>query len=168
MLHENDKSKSIMSGALLLAIVTFLYAGYNIFVKLSGGHVPVSATTSVLATICLQLAALVVSLAFLGVLTFRGGHVFSLSPAAYSWAIVAGLCIGAAEIGYFYLFGGIGGSEPMRANVAIPAIVSGTIVIALVLSVLVLRETVDRMQLFGAALIVLGIVVLFLNDTSGA
>ena len=56
----------------------------------------------------------------------------------------------------------------MRANVAIPAIVSGTIVIALLLSVLVLRETVDRMQLFGAALIVLGIVVLFLNDTSGA
>ena len=157
-----------MSGAMLLTIVTFLYAGYNIFVKFSGGHVPASATTTVLATVCLQLAALLVSLTFLGVLAVRGGHEFSLSAAAYSWAIVAGICIGAAEIGYFYLFGGIGGSEPMRASLAIPAIVSGTIVISLLLSVLVLRETFDRMQLFGSALIVLGIVVLFLRDSPGA
>jgi len=167
LLHDNHPSKNMISGTVLLAIVTFLYAGYNIFVKLSGGHVPASATTTVLATICLQLAALFVSLIFLGVLAYRGGHEFSLSPAAYSWAIVAGFCIGAAEIGYFYLFGGIGDSEPMRASLAIPAIVSGTIVISLVLSVLVLQESADRMQLFGSTLIVLGIVVLFLKDGPG-
>ena len=49
------------TGILLLTAITALYAGYNLLVKVSSNHVPESATTTVLATICLQLAALAAS-----------------------------------------------------------------------------------------------------------
>jgi hypothetical protein len=48
--------------------------------------------------------------------------------------MLAGLCIGGAEIGYLYLFGGIGISKPMPANIAIPVIVSGTTAVPLTFS----------------------------------
>jgi len=152
-----------MVGLILLAVITVMYAGYNLFIKLSGGYVPAEATTTILATICLQLAALFVSALFLSLLIFRGGQVFSLSMGSYLWAAVAGLCIGVAEVCYFYLFGGVGLSKPMDANVAIPTIVSGTIVIALLFSYFVLKETISWNQIFGSLLIVFGIILFFVK-----
>ena len=152
-----------LSLALLLG-VTVLYAGYNLLVKVSSGHVPAAATTPILATISLQVAAVTVSAAFALVLVWRGGHVLAISPAAVAWAVAAGLCIGAAEIGYFYVFRGVGGGEPMAANVAIPVVVSGAIVLTLVVSWLVLREPVTWVRLAGAALVVAGVVVLFADS----
>ena len=97
-----------MLGIALLCLVTVLYAGYNLFIKLSGQQVPAEATTTILATICIQLAALLTSVVVLGALALRGGQVMVLSTGSYLWAIVAGLCIGGAEIVYLYLFGGVG------------------------------------------------------------
>lgn len=157
-----------MAGLMLLAGVTVFYAGYNLFIKLSGGQVPAEATTTILATICLQIAALSTSALFLSVLAFRGGQVFTLSMGSYFWAAVAGICIGGAEIGYLYLFGGVGLSKPMAASVAIPTIVSGTIVIAMLFSYFVLKETIAWNQMFGSLLIVFGIVLFFVNvEASG-
>lgn len=154
-----------MVGIVLLTVVTVLYAGYNIFIKISGGHVPEEATTTVLAAICVQLAALSTSIVFLSFLALRGGQVFSLSTGSYLWAAIAGLCIGGAEIAYLYLFGGIGLSKPMPASIAIPTIVSGTIVITMVVSYFVFKELISWSQFLGGALIVLGIVVLFLRGS---
>jgi len=131
----------------LLIAVTILYAGYNLFIKISGGLVPSTATTTVAATICLQLAALSTSVLFLSVLILRGGHVF----------------VGGAEIGYLYLFGGVGISKPMPASIAIPVIVSGTIVISLLFSYFALKEVIAWNQLLGCAFIVFGIIFLFAN-----
>ncbi len=152
-----------MAGLILLAAVTALYAGYNLFIKLSGGQVPAEATTTILATICLQLAALTTSVLFLSMLTLRGGNVFALSTGSYFWAAVAGVCIGGAEIGYLYLFGGVGLSKPMAASVAIPTIVSGTIVIAMLFSYFVLKETIAWNQIFGSLLIIFGIILFFVK-----
>jgi len=146
----------------LLFAITCLYAGYNLFVKVSASYVPVSATSTVFATIILQISALVVSLLFLGVLLFQGGHSFQLNSTAYTWAVVAGVCIGLAEIGYFYLFGGLNGAIPMLASIAIPTIVSGTIVLVLILSVVALREQVGWNQLLGSLIIICGILLYFL------
>ena len=151
---------------LLLVAVTFCYAGYNVFVKVSGSQVPAAATTTVLATICLQIAALLVSLLFFMVLVVRGGHLFQLGGSTYLWASVAGICIGLAEIGYFYLFAGLYGTAPMPANVAIPVIVSGTIVIAMIFSYFTLRESVSWNQVLGSLLIVTGIVLFFVKTSS--
>ena len=152
-----------MAGLILLAVVTVLYAGYNLFIKLSGGHMPAEATTTIVAAVCVQLAALTTSAVFLSILAVRGGQVFALSTGSYLWAAAAGLCIGSAEIAYLYLFGGVGLDKPMAANVAIPTIVSGTIVIAMVFSYFVLKEEVSWNQIFGSLLIVSGIVLFFVK-----
>ena len=149
------------TGILLLSAITALYAGYNLLVKVSSNHVPEFATSTVLATICLQLAALAASGTFALVLLARGGHVLKLSPAAYAWAAGAGLCIGLAEIGYFYLFRGVGGSGPVAASVAVPVIVTGTVVLTMLLSSLALKEPLGAMQIAGTAVVVIGIAMIF-------
>jgi drug/metabolite transporter (DMT)-like permease len=153
-----------MPGIALLVAVTILYAGYNLLIKVSGNFVPAAATTTILATISLQLAALVASGLFLGFLALRGGQVFSLSSNTYVWAALAGLCAGSAEIAYVYLLSGVGLARPMAASVAVPTVVSGTIVIALLFSALVLGEKVAWNQILGASLIVLGIAALFIKS----
>ncbi len=82
---------------------------------------------------------------------------------SYFWAAVAGVCIGSAEIGYLYLFGGVGLSKPMAASVAIPTIVSGTIVISMLFSYFVLKEAMALNQIFGSLLIVFGIILFFVK-----
>ena len=82
--------------------------------------------------------------------------------------MAAGLCIGAAEIGYFYLFRGVAGGEPMAANVAIPIVVSGAIVFTLLVSWLVLREPFTSVRLLGAVLVVAGVVTLFADSARGS
>ena len=149
------------TGILLLSAITALYAGYNLLVKVSSNSVPESATSTVLATICLQLAALAASGTFALVLLARGGHVLELSRAAYAWAAGAGLCIGLAEIGYFYLFRGVGGSGPVAASVAVPVIVTGTVVLTMLLSSLALKESLGAMQIAGTAVVVIGIAMIF-------
>ena len=153
-----------MSSVLLLLAVTLFYAGYNLLVKVSSGHVPAAATSTVLATICLQVAALTTSLLFTGYLLTRGGQQLQLSLPAYGWAVGAGICIGLAEICYFYLFGGIGGHEPMRASVAIPVIVTGTIVLAAIASVFLFHESLSWTQMAGLLLVIAGIALLFLRQ----
>ena len=148
--------------------VTALYAGYNLLVKVSSGYVPAAATTPILATMSLQAAALAVSVAFAAGIALQGGHVLAVSRAAVVWAVAAGLCIGAAEIGYFYLFRGVGGGEPMAANVAIPVIVSGAIVLTVVVSWLLFREPFTWTRLLGAALVASGVVVLFTDSARTA
>src|SRR5262249_1334357 len=123
---RQQKRDNDMPGIALLVAVTIFYAGYNLLIKVSGIHVPAAATTTILATIWLQVAALLASTLFLGFLALQGGQVFSLSPRAYLWAALAGLCAGSAEITYFYLLSGVGFARPMAASIVIPTVVSGT------------------------------------------
>lgn len=151
----------------LLTLVTLAYAGYNLFVKVAGDHAPAEATTTVLATLVLQLGAVATSTAFLIFLSVQGGHVFKLSTPTYVYALIAGVCIGTAEIAYLYLFGGVGGIKPLPANLVIPTVVTGTIVVTLLVSWLIFKEHISMLQLFGAALIVGGIIVLFAGHRGG-
>lgn len=149
------------TGIVLLIAITVLYAGYNLLVKVSSNYVPDSATSTVLATICLQLAALAASGTFALLLLARGGHVLKLSTTAYVWAAGAGLCIGLAEIGYFYLFRGVGSAGPVAASVAVPVIVTGTVVLTMLLASLALKESLGAMQIAGTAVVVIGIAMIF-------
>ncbi len=151
-----------MSSLVLLIAATVFYAGYNLFIKVSGHHVPDTASTTILATIVLQLAALSTSLVFAAVLAARGTHVFSLSTPVYGWAVVAGVCIGLAEITYLYLFSGLGGTgQATHAGVAIPVVVGGTVLIAMVASVLIFKEGFHWVQIAGSALVIFGLALLF-------
>ena len=145
---------------MLLLFVTIFYAGYNILVKVSGGHAGGIATTTILATISLQIAALCASLMFALFLFLRGDQIFSLPTASYGWAILAGVCIGGAEIGYFYLFSGLGSRQGMSASVAIPVVVCGTIVISTLVATFVFKEHLGLQQLSGVGLLIVGSLLL--------
>lgn len=149
-----------MSPIVLLALVTLFYAGYNIFIKLSGSHVPETATATITATIFLQLAALATSLCFAIFLLSTGTHDFKLTKPAYAWAAASGICIGLAEVGYLYLFGGFGTSEPMPASFAIPIIVAGTLLITALVALFVFREAMTTTQILGLIVIGGGVVML--------
>lgn len=153
---------------LLLTLVTLAYAGYNILIRVSGGHTPAGASTTILATLCLQAGAVIASTCFLAFLLVQGGHSFRLTTPAYLWALGAGLCIGLAEVGYFYLFGGVAGIRPLPAGLVVPVVVTGTVVLSLLASWLLLREGVGTMQLLGAGLIVAGILVMYLGSRAPA
>jgi drug/metabolite transporter (DMT)-like permease len=148
-----------------LAIVTVFYAGYNLLIKVSGGHVPATATTTVLATLSLQAAALGVSLVFAAVLLIRGGHALALPGPALAWAAAAGVCIGIAEIAYFYVFGGLGGRAVLPANVVVPTVVCGTVVITTLVAAVVFHEALGPRQIAGCLLVAAGIAVLFWPKT---
>ena len=150
-----------MNAWMLLLLITLLYAGYNLFVKVSGQHAADTVTTTILATISLQTTALVVSLIFAAYLLMRGGQRFALPPASLKWAVLSGICIGAAEIGYFYLFSGTGLRQTIPASTAIPIIVCGTVVIAFIASVAFLHEPFGWRQIAGVILVVLGVGLLF-------
>ena len=83
-----------------------------------------------------------------------------LSTTACAWAAAAGVCIGLAEIGYFYLFRGVGGSGPVAASVAVPIIVTGTVVFTMLLSWLALKESLGVMQITGTVVVVIGIAMI--------
>ena len=153
-----------MASWLLLISVTVLYSGYNLLIKVSASHVPEAATTTIQATICLQLAALATSLVFFSFSAIRAGQVFQLTWGAYGWAAAAGLCIGAAEIAYFYLFSGTISSPSMAANVVIPTVVSGTVVITVLVTYVLFKETLFPAQLIGVACIILGLILLHSSE----
>ena len=148
----------------LLFIATILYAGYNLLIKVSGDQVPISAETTISLTIVLQLAALSTSIAFAGVLLIQGVDILKVPSRAYVWAILAGLCIGGAEIAYIYLFSGLGSPGiSLPANVIIPFVVGGTVVITMIVSVVVFKEIFGWPQMLGALLVVIGVSLLFVD-----
>lgn len=145
----------------LLVLVTVFYAGYNFLVKVSSEHVPQQATSTILLTITLQVAALTCSILYLGTLLAGGKHSFAVSGPAFVWAASAGVAIGAAEICYFYLFSGTGGYEPAPGSIVIPVVVSGTILLTMLASVMFLGETVTWHEWTGAMLVIAGIALMF-------
>ena len=72
------------------------------------------------------------------------------------------MCIGLAEIGYFYLFRGVGGSA-VRSPPAwrCRSIVTGTVVLTMLLSFIALKESLGPMQIAGTAVVVVGIAMIF-------
>ena len=147
-----------MSAPLLLLLITVCYAGYNLLIRMSGSHSG-HAVSPLLATISLQMAALGISFCYLLYL-WKQNVELALPAKAYPWAIAAGVCIGLAEIMYFYLFRGAEGIRPIAASVAIPLIVGGTIAIVVCLSVVLFGERLSGVQWLGVLLTLSGLLVL--------
>ena len=153
-----------MRTIVLLVLVTICYAAYNLLVKASTNSSGSITTAPILATIALQATALTVSIVYLIHLTRENVSV-ALPAKAFFWAMGAGLCIGLAEIMYFYLFRGFPGEKGMEASAAIPFIVGGTIAIAVAVSILVFGESLKPMQWAGVSMAFAGMIILALSST---
>ena len=106
------------------------HAGYNIFIKLSSSQ-NINNTNNIAATLFLQLFALIVTSVFSIYLYSKGEKIFVLSSKAYLYAIIAGISIGIAEIGYFVMFNPTNPNGAVNANVAIPIVLGETVLITM-------------------------------------
>ncbi len=150
----------------LIAFVTVAYAGYNLFVKVATDHLPATTTSTVLATLSMQVMTLIPTLCLFAILSVQGGHDFKLSSGTLKWAMIAGLCIGSAEVGYYYIFSGLGGGRAMPANVVIPIVVCGTVVITAIVSFFIFRESFSWPQILGSALVIGGVFLILWGPRS--
>jgi len=151
-----------LSHALLIFFATLCYAGYNIFIKVSGDHVPNEASSTILATVAVQCAALFASVCFLGYQLVNGVPVNGLSHKTYFWAVLAGISIGVAEIVYIYLFSGLTRPhQTVQAGTVIMLVVGGTILITALVSVTIFGDPLGRAQILGVFFMLLGLVSIF-------
>ena len=121
----------MINNLIILVIVTISYAGYNLFIKLASSQ-KLNNSNSIAATLCLQIFALFVTMLFSFYLFSKGEEIFVLPSKSYLFAIFAGISIGLAEIGYFYLFNESNPKGASKANAVIPVILGGTILITMI------------------------------------
>ena len=150
----------MINNLLLLVIVTVSYAGYNLFIKLSSSQ-NINNTNSIAATLSLQVFALVVTSIFSVYLFSKGERIFVLPSKSYLFAILAGISIGLAEIGYFYLFNASNTDGALNANTAIPIILGGTILVTMIFSFYILKESFNYHKIIGTIFIIIGIYLIF-------
>ena len=77
--------------------------------------------------------------------------------------MIAGISIGIAEIGYFFLFNPTNTNGALNANVAIPIVLGGTILITLFLSFYYFKETYNFNKIIGALFIIIGIYLILIK-----
>ena len=136
-----------MTNWLPLALLTALcLAGYNFFIKLAAAHLPPA-----VGAVVLQLVAAGLGAAWLLRLKLLG-QPLDVSGRGLGLAALAGLCVGLAELLTFVVF-----KRGVAASVGTPVIVGGSVLLAALLGLLVLREGLTPAQAGGLGLIVAGI-----------
>ena len=155
----------MINNLLLLVIVTVSYAGYNLFIKLSSSQ-NLNNTNSIAATLSLQVFALVVTSIFSVYLFSKGERIFVLPSKSYLYAIFGGISIGFAEIGYFYLFNAANPNGPLNDNTAIPVILGGTILITMIFSFYIFRESYSYQKILGTLFIIFGIYLVLIKNNN--
>ena len=149
-----------MNNSYLLIIVTLAYAGYNLFIKLAGAQ-NINNNNGIAATLCLQIFALIVTSFFSIYLSSLGENIFVLPSKTYLYAVFGGISIGIAEIGYFYLFNASNTDGALNANTAIPIILGGTILVTMIFSFYILKESFNYHKIIGTIFIIIGIYLIF-------
>ena len=155
----------MINNLIILVIVTISYAGYNLFIKLASSQ-NLNNSNSIAATLCLQLFALFVTILFSFYLFSKGEKIFVLPSKSYIYAIFAGISIGLAEIGYFYLFNESNPKGASNANSVIPVILGGTILITMIFSFIFLSESFSYKRIFGTFFIIFGIYLVLQNNNN--
>ncbi|MDG2066872.1 MAG: hypothetical protein P8L36_18040 [SAR324 cluster bacterium] len=137
----------MINNSYLLITVTLAYAGYNLFIKLAGAQ-NINNNNGIAATLCLQIFALIVTSVFSIYLSSLGENIFVLPSKTYLYAVFGGISIGIAEIGYFYLFNASNTDGALNANTAIPIILGGTILVTMIFSFYILKESFNYHKIF--------------------
>jgi transporter family protein len=133
-----------------LALLTALcLAGYNFFIKLAANHLSPS-----VGAVVLQLVAAGLGATWLLKLKLQGQPLV-VSGKGLALAALAGVSVGVAEILTFVVF-----SRGLPASVGTPVIVGGSVLLAALLGLVVLREALTLGQASGLVLIVAGIALL--------
>ena len=79
--------------------------------------------------------------------------------------MIAGISIGIAEIGYFVLFNPTNPNGALNANVAIPIVLGGTILITMIFSFNYFNESYNLKKIIGTLFIIIGIYLILVKKT---
>ena len=79
--------------------------------------------------------------------------------------MIAGISIGIAVIRYFFLFNPTNTHGALNANVAIPIVLGGTILITMLLSFFYFEETYNLNKIIGTLFIIIGIYLILVKKT---
>lgn len=124
----------------------FFMALYNVFIKLSAGNIH-----QVVGAVVLQIVAAVAGAAMLLLLKLNG-TALPVTNKGLLFAALAGLCVGVAEILSFFAFSG-----GMAASRGVTVIVGGTVLLAVLIGLFFLRESLTPWQILGVVLVLAGI-----------
>lgn len=138
-----------MSWLWTASLAAVCYGLYNVFIKLSAGRIhPVTG-----AVILQVMAACSGAVLFLFLRSAKTPMAFSAKGVWF--AVLAGVCVGLAEILSFFVF-----SRGITVSVGIPVIIGGTVLAGAVLGTVFLGETLRLTDILAVALIVAGIALL--------
>lgn len=133
----------------LAGLIAAALGGYHVLIKLSSAHIH-----QALGAVVLQLMAALLGGAVVLVLLARGAEL-PVTARGLWLAAAAGLLVGVAELLTFVLF-----SMGVPASRGVPVLVGGSVLVAALLGVAVLREPLSGAQWLGAGLIVAGVAML--------
>lgn len=138
------------------------YALYNIFIKKASATID-----PILGGVLLQFVAALVGTMLLIFQRARATHsttnTLLLSKSGLSWAVAAGVAVGAAEILSFII-----SSKGVPATQSIPIVVGGSILMGTLLGSVWLQERLTRSGWFGVLLIAVGIALVGMDPGSTA
>jgi transporter family protein len=133
-----------------LALATAVaFGAYNVFIKLGSGKID-----QVLGAVVLQVVAALLGGAYLLYLKLAG-RALAVSGAGLAFAALAGVAVGLAEILTFVVF-----ARGAPAALATPIIMGGSVLVAALAGLLLLRERVGLSQVAGILLVAGGIFLL--------
>lgn len=138
-----------MNWVLLALATAAAFGAYNVFIKLGSGKID-----HVLGAVVLQVVAAMLGGTYALALKL-GGRELPVTRAGVTWAALAGVAVGVAEILTFLVF-----ARGAPASLATPVIMGGSILITAVLGAALLRERLGPAQLLGIVLVGAGIVLL--------
>ncbi len=125
------------------------YGFYNLFIKLSSDKL-----SPPIAVIFLTGASFVVALVAALIIKISG-QPLSFSKNVILFPIVAGPFAGIAELFYMFMF-----SKGAPLSIGNPIVVGGTVIIATILGIILLREPLQAMKIVGIIVTIAGLVIL--------
>ncbi|MFH1253073.1 MAG: EamA family transporter [Candidatus Uhrbacteria bacterium] len=135
---------------IFLALITAVFYGvYNVFIKISSGHI-----NQIVGAVVLQITAALVGGVILVILKITNSPL-EISPKGVWFAVAAGIFVGLAEITSFFVF-----SKGVPASVGIPIIIGGSVLVGAILGLSVLKETLNPIHYLAIVLIVVGVIFL--------
>ncbi|OGH77666.1 MAG: hypothetical protein A3C10_00590 [Candidatus Magasanikbacteria bacterium RIFCSPHIGHO2_02_FULL_48_18] len=135
---------------IFLAIMTAIFYGaYNVFIKVSSGHI-----NQIVGAVILQIVAALVGGIILLIMKMTNSPL-EISQKGVLFAVLAGIFVGLAEITSFFVF-----SKGVSASVGIPIIIGGSVLVGAVLGLTFLKETLNPIHYVAIAMVVVGVIIL--------
>lgn len=139
-----------MMPVLLITFAALMFGLYNVFIKMSAGHI-----NAVLGAVVLQFVAALIGLVLLLFQQAGNPEPIAYNRMGIALAIGAGVAIGVVEILTFVVYG-----RGVPVAVGNPLIVGGSLVVTTLVGVLLLKEGASAVQIGAITMIVLGVFAL--------